>query len=148
MIQKHRGQRQTHPGRKSLWLIERKGVLQHNVGESQRWTYKAKMQQSPHDGQHRKPWRKPQPNGTTSLSRPFPQLGLRGLLLSGKLDIARVHITKDRQQQLVCHILQSHGDLATRKEKCMGGTTPSVDQMTEIEQVPIIRQATGWNDGL
>ena len=64
----------------------------------------------------------PNPMGQLRVpTHPFPQLGLNGLLLSRKLNIARVHITKDRQQQLVCHILQGHGDLAARKEEGMGG---------------------------
>ena len=47
----------------------------------------------------------PNPIGQLCIpTHPFPQLGLHDLLLDGKLDIARVHITKDRQQQLVCHI--------------------------------------------
>ena len=76
-------------------------------------------------------------------THPFPQLGLHSLLLGGKLNIAWVHITKDRQQQLVCHILYGHGDLTARKEEGMGGATPSADQMAKIEQVPIVGQAMG-----
>ena len=47
----------------------------------------------------------PNPIGQLCIpTHPFPQLSLHDLLLDRKLDIAWVHITKDRQQQLVCHI--------------------------------------------
>ena len=65
----------------------------------------------------------PNPMGQLHIpTHPFPQLILHGLLLGGKLNIAWVHITKDRQQQLVFHILQGHDNLAARKEEGMDGT--------------------------
>ena len=76
-------------------------------------------------------------------THPFFQLGLHSLLFGGKFNIARVHITKNGQQQLVHHILQGNGNLAARKEEGMGGATPLTDQMTKIEQVPIVRDRRG-----
>ena len=76
-------------------------------------------------------------------THPFPQLGLHGLLLSEKLNIAQVHNTKDRQQQLVCYILQGHSDLIAEKKEGMGVIAPSADQVTESEQVSVVRQAIG-----
>jgi len=70
----------------------------------------------------------PNPMGQLCVpTHPFLKLDLHGLLFGGKLNISRVHITKDKQQQLDCHILQGHSDLTARKEKCMGGVAPSVD---------------------
>ena len=72
----------------------------------------------------------------------FLQLGFHGLLLGRKLNITRVHIAENGQQQLICHIFQGHGDLAARKEEGMGNGAPSADQMMKIEQVSIVGQAT------
>ena len=37
------------------------------------------------------------------------------------------------RQQLVCQILQGHGDLAARKKKGMDGIAPPANQMAEVE---------------
>ena len=60
-------------------------------------------------------------------THPFLQLGFHGLLLRRKLNVTWVYITEKGQQQLIRHILQGHGDLATRKENGMGGATQSAD---------------------
>ena len=79
----------------------------------------------PYGGQYQKPSRKPNLMGQLRVpTHPFPQLGLHSLLHSGKLNIAQVYITKDRKQQLVCHILQGHNDLTARKEEGMDGVAP------------------------
>ena len=46
---------------------------------------------------------------------PFLQLGLHGLLLGREFRSTWVHIAKNGQQQLVCHILQGHCDFAAGK---------------------------------
>ena len=54
-------------------------------------------------------------------AHPFLQLGLYGLLLGREFHNTWVHIAKNGQQQLVCHILQGHCDFAAGKEEGMGG---------------------------
>ena len=74
-------------------------------------------------------------------AKPFSQLSLYGILLGRKLSITRVCIAENIDQQLVGHILQSHGDLTARKEKGVSGTTPPANQMAKIEQVTVVGQA-------
>ena len=64
------------------------------------------------------------------------------------MDVTRVRVAKNWEQQLVGHILQSHGDLIAGKKKGMGGATPSVNQMAEIEQVTIVGHTLKTDYGL
>ena len=45
------------------------------------------------------------------------------------------------QEQLVSHIFKGHSEFAAREKEGVGGGTPSPDQMTEVIEVPKIRQA-------
>ena len=48
-------------------------------------------------------------------------------------------IAKDGQEQLVCYIFQSHGDLTAGEKESVSGGTPPADQMAEVEEVPVVR---------
>jgi len=40
-------------------------------------------------------------------------------ILSGKLDVERILITKHREEEIINHFLQSNGEFANKKEECM-----------------------------
>ena len=65
----------------------------------------------------------------------FLQLGLHGLFLWVKLKSARINIANDGQEQLICYIFQSHGDLTAGEKESVSGGTP----LAEVEDVPIVR---------
>ena len=66
---------------------------------------------------------------------PFLQLGLHGLFLWVKLKSARINIANDGQEQLICYIFQSHGDLTVGEKESVSGGTP----LAEVKDVPIVR---------
>lgn len=64
------------------------------------------------------------------------------------MNITRVCFVENKEQQLVGHVLQIHGDHTARKEKGVRGATPSVNQMAKIEQVAIVGHRPKKNYGL
>ena len=60
----------------------------------------------------------------------FEKLLLNLEILSRELDVKGILITKHRKEEIIKHILQSNGEFANGKEKCMERGRPVAHQMS------------------
>ena len=64
------------------------------------------------------------------------ELLLNLTILSGELDVERIFITKHREEEIINHVLQSNGEFANKKEKCMKRERLTAHQMSQTFGIP------------
>ena len=64
-------------------------------------------------------------------------------ILSRKLDIERILITKHREEEIINHIFQSNGELTNRKENRMQRERLTAHQMYKTLGIPKAFQVLG-----
>ena len=52
-------------------------------------------------------------------------------ILNEELDVERILITKHRKEEIINHVLQSNGEFANRKEKCMKRERLTAHQLSQ-----------------